>query len=60
MMQVMAFTDLKEFGTESEVRAKGKYRQEGKQYTVPRARARARTRTDQGTCAHKQQHTEGG
>ena len=27
--EVMAFEDLKEFGTELEVKAKGKYRQEG-------------------------------
>ncbi len=30
----MAFNDLKELGTEVEVRAKGKYRQEGKLYQV--------------------------
>lgn len=30
----MAFDDLKELGSESEVKAKGKYRQEGKMYTV--------------------------
>lgn len=32
--EVMAFEDLKEFGTELEVKAKGKYRQEGKQYII--------------------------
>ena len=32
--EVMAFETLKELGTESEVKAKGKYRQEGKTYTV--------------------------
>ena len=32
--EVMAFDTLKELGTESEVKAKGKYRQEGKTYTV--------------------------
>ena len=31
---MMAFETLKELGTESEVKAKGKYRQEGKTYTV--------------------------
>ena len=30
----MGFDTLKELGTESEVKAKGKYRQEGKTYTV--------------------------
>ena len=32
--QVMAFADLKELGNEAEVKAKGKYRQEGKTYVV--------------------------
>ena len=32
--EVMAFTDLKEYGSEQEVRAKGRYRQEGKTYLV--------------------------
>ena len=32
--EVMAFEDLKEHGTEGEVKAKGKYRQEGKGYVV--------------------------
>lgn len=32
--EVMGFDTLKELGTESEVKAKGKYRQEGKTYTV--------------------------
>lgn len=32
--EVMAFDDLKELGSEAEVKAKGKYRQEGKMYTV--------------------------
>ena len=32
--QVMAFADLKELRNESEVKAKGKYRQEGKTYVV--------------------------
>ena len=32
--EVMSFADLKELGNESEVKAKGKYRQEGKTYVV--------------------------
>eukprot|EP01062_Namystynia_karyoxenos_P066996 TRINITY_DN60904_c0_g1_i1.p1 TRINITY_DN60904_c0_g1~~TRINITY_DN60904_c0_g1_i1.p1 ORF type:complete len:406 (+),score=179.34 TRINITY_DN60904_c0_g1_i1:76-1293(+) len=32
--EVMAFDDLKELGSEGEVKAKGKYRQEGKTYEV--------------------------
>ena len=32
--EVMGFDTLKELGTEAEVKAKGKYRQEGKTYTV--------------------------
>jgi len=32
--EVMAFDDLKELGSENEVKAKGKYRQEGKNYIV--------------------------
>mmetsp|Transcript_30035 Transcript_30035/g.74514 ORF Transcript_30035/g.74514 Transcript_30035/m.74514 type:complete len:407 (-) Transcript_30035:175-1395(-) len=32
--EVMGFDDLKELGTEQEVKAKGKYKQEGKTYTV--------------------------
>lgn len=32
--EVMAFDDLKEFGSENEVKAKGKYRQEGKTYVI--------------------------
>ena len=32
--EVMAFADLKEYGSEQEVRAKGRYRQEGKTYLV--------------------------
>merc|ERR1712176_1660731 len=34
MAEVMAFSDLKELGSEAEVKAKGKYRQEGKNYEV--------------------------
>merc|ERR1712176_1088197 len=34
MAEVMAFDDLKELGSEAEVKAKGKYRQEGKMYEV--------------------------
>merc|ERR1712151_1493588 len=34
MAEVMAFDTLKELGTEAEVKAAGKYRQEGKNYTV--------------------------
>jgi len=34
MAEVMAFTDLKELGTEAAVKAAGKYRQEGKAYEV--------------------------
>merc|ERR1712048_390296 len=34
MAEVMAFNELKELGTEAEVRAAGKYRQEGKNYVV--------------------------
>jgi len=30
----MAFNELKELGSEAEVKAKGRYRQEGKNYTV--------------------------
>ena len=32
--EVMSFDDLREFGSEGECRAKGKYRQEGKEYVV--------------------------
>lgn len=32
--EVMAYDDLKALGTEHEVKAQGKYRQEGKAYTV--------------------------
>mmetsp|Transcript_24341 Transcript_24341/g.27059 ORF Transcript_24341/g.27059 Transcript_24341/m.27059 type:complete len:393 (-) Transcript_24341:127-1305(-) len=32
--EVMKFADLKELGTESEVKAKGKYKQEGRNYVV--------------------------
>jgi len=32
--EVMAFADLKEIGTEVEVKAKGKYQQQGKNYVV--------------------------
>jgi len=32
--EVMAFNELKELGSEAEVKAKGRYRQEGKNYTV--------------------------
>jgi len=34
MAEVMSFSDLKELGSESEVKANGKYRQEGKTYEV--------------------------
>eukprot|EP00441_Pelagodinium_beii_P046482 CAMPEP_0197624614 /NCGR_PEP_ID=MMETSP1338-20131121/4183_1 /TAXON_ID=43686 ORGANISM="Pelagodinium beii, Strain RCC1491" /NCGR_SAMPLE_ID=MMETSP1338 /ASSEMBLY_ACC=CAM_ASM_000754 /LENGTH=402 /DNA_ID=CAMNT_0043194779 /DNA_START=64 /DNA_END=1272 /DNA_ORIENTATION=+ len=34
MAEVMAFKDLKELGSEAEVKAAGKYRQEGKNYEV--------------------------
>jgi len=34
MAETMSFTDLKELGSEAEVKAKGKYRQEGKGYEV--------------------------
>jgi hypothetical protein len=54
--EVMAFEELKEAGTESAVKAKGRYRQEGKMYVVAdgdvilfkfgwRVRARARRRS---------------
>lgn len=32
MAEVMAFSDLKELGSEAAVKAAGKYRQEGKNY----------------------------
>jgi len=32
--EVMSFADLKEFGSENEVKAKGRYRQEGKTYLI--------------------------
>merc|ERR1712060_455883 len=34
MAEVMAFADLKEHGSEAEVKAAGRYRQEGKNYEV--------------------------
>ncbi|CAK9037693.1 Obg-like ATPase 1 [Durusdinium trenchii] len=34
MAEVMSFTDLKELGSEANVKAAGKYRQEGKNYEV--------------------------
>merc|ERR1712176_105676 len=34
MAETMSFDDLKELGSEAEVKAKGKYRQEGKMYEV--------------------------
>lgn len=34
MAETMTFTDLRELGSEAEVKAKGKYRQEGKMYEV--------------------------